>query len=215
MRREDFLGRKFGKWLAVQRAPSVKGETMWECRCDCGTSSAVYTKALKRKMSVSCGCGRESHGEGDHHTPEYRAFCKMKDRCQNPKNRDFRNYGGRGISVEFQSYASFLGHIGRRPSPGHSVDRIRVNGNYAPGNVRWATAREQANNMRCNRVLMFGARSQTLAQWARETGINHSALERRLNLLGWSVERALTTPVRKMTDHQPTSENPRIGCAGS
>jgi hypothetical protein len=96
-----------------------------------------------------------THGESaTRASPEYRAWCNIKARCLNPGNKDYPTYGGRGITVYARwrdSYQAFLADVGRRPSPRHSVDRIDVNGNYEPGNVRWATRKEQANNRRTTR----------------------------------------------------------------
>jgi len=86
--------------------------------------------------------------------------------------------------------------IGHPPSGGHSIERINVNGHYEPGNCCWATQEEQANNKRNSRKITFQGRTQTIAQWAREIGVSTVTLWTRLNRYGWSVEKALTTPVK-------------------
>jgi hypothetical protein len=131
--------------------------------------------------------------------PEYRLWQNMLDRCRNPNNPGFHNYGGRGISVHpawAQSFPVFLAAIGPRPSPQHSLDRKDNNKGYVPGNVRWATRKEQAHNMRKNRLLTFGGRTQTLTAWAEEIGLVPSTLQYRLKQGGMTVERALSTPRR-------------------
>lgn len=136
---------------------------------------------------------------GMHKSPEYRAWQKMKDRCFNPKSQRFDRYGKRGITVcpEWaSSFEAFYAHVGPRPSSKHSIERKNNDGNYEPSNVVWATHAEQDNNKCINRVLTFDGRTQTLSQWASETGIPFNTLKYRLNI-GWNIEKAMTTPVEK------------------
>ena len=117
----------------------------------------------------------------------------MKERCLNPNHKSFNRYGGRGITIcqrWLDSFQNFLDDMGTMPI-GMSLDRKDVNGNYEPGNCRWATSEEQANNKANNRVLEFKGKKQTIAQWAREVGMSREALRHRLNA-GWSSEDALT-----------------------
>lgn len=122
----------------------------------------------------------------------YRSYLGAKARCRNPSNQDFRHYGGRGIKFLFGSFEQFLTELGER-QPGMELDRIDNNGNYEPGNVRWATRTQQTNNTRANRKLTAFGKTQTLAQWAREKHLDRSALWMRLEL-GWPIELALTAP---------------------
>lgn len=127
-------------------------------------------------------------------TPEYCTWASMIDRCHRPGNKQFHNYGGRGISVFDRwrgrgGFIEFLAHMGPRPSPKHSLDRINNDGNYEPGNVRWATQAEQASNTRVARIIEFKGRSMTLSAWAREIGISAATLHERL--ARWPVEIAL------------------------
>ena len=112
-------------------------------------------------------------------------------RCLRPSKDSFPLYGGKGITVcdRWRTFENFLADMGERPN-GASLDRIDSAGNYEPANCRWASAVEQANNKRTNRIIEFNGRSQTIAQWARETGIAYECLYGRL-LRGWSPERAL------------------------
>lgn len=123
----------------------------------------------------------ESIGRG---TAEFQAWAGMVSRCSNPNGGDYPNYGGRGIRVckEWQdSYLAFLGHVGRKPSPQHSLDRIDNDGNYEPGNVRWATRAEQNLNRRNNRLVTHNGETRPLAEWVRLTGHNRNTLDNRLN----------------------------------
>jgi hypothetical protein len=126
-------------------------------------------------------------------SPEYSAWCEMIKRCENSRSKFFGHYGGRGISIfpEWRAdFSAFLRDVGPKPSPRHSLDRIDNNGNYAPGNVRWATSIEQANNKRNNREISAHGRTQTLAEWAREIGLRASTIWTRLEL-GWSPTEAV------------------------
>lgn len=129
-------------------------------------------------------------------TPEYRSWAAMLDRCTCPSNVGWKNYGGRGIKICERwraSFAAFLEDMGPRPA-GQSLERIDVNGNYEPGNVRWATALEQHQNRRNNVYLTLNAETLTAAAWGRRLGCTTSALLRR-RAKGWSDERVLTTPM--------------------
>lgn len=127
------------------------------CRCDCGTERAIPIQTLKKGASSQCRCqmpmitaaAKTTHGKC--YTAEHRAWCKMKERCGNPNGKDWPDYGGRGIRVcaeWLHSFEQFYAHIGPKPDPSYSIDRIDVNGNYEPGNVRWADKWTQARNKR-------------------------------------------------------------------
>lgn len=122
----------------------------------------------------------------------------MKTRCYNPRNKRYDRYGGRGIIVcerWLNSFENFLADMGRRPSPVHSLDRKDNDGNYEPGNCRWATAREQANNSSHVRWLAHGGVTLSLTGWAHHLGIGRTALEQRLRK---GVPLAIALTVRSM-----------------
>ncbi len=132
-------------------------------------------------------------------SPEYQAWCDMKSRCGRETDPDYHNYGGRGIAVHERwerSFSEFLKDVGRRPGKGYSLDRYpNNNGNYEPGNVRWATVPEQCNNTRRNRVIHHDGQSKTVTEWARLCGITPRTLLARLFCYGWDVDRALNEKV--------------------
>ena len=123
----------------------------------------------------------------------------MRQRCNNPKRRDYPRYGGRGISIcpEWNDYKSFRSWaLSHGYADNLSIDRIDVNGNYEPSNCRWADATIQANNARRNRIIEFEGKRYTMAEFARTNKLSYSALQHRLDR-GWSIERIITTPQKK------------------
>jgi hypothetical protein len=126
-----------------------------ECVCECGGSRITRLSALRYGATKSCGCILKERKNRLRHassfTSEYRSYYGMKGRCGNPNHYEYKRYGGRGIKVcdrWLESYENFINDIGPKPSPKHSLDRIDVDGNYEPGNVRWATPKEQRINQR-------------------------------------------------------------------
>lgn len=134
-------------------------------------------------------------------TAEYGAWEHMKTRCYNKKVSDYKNYGGRGIKVcdEWRnSFLAFYKDMGEKPTPKHTLDRIDNDGDYEPGNVRWATRLDQANNRRSNHWLTIGDETLTLSQWSKEIGINYYTLKSRLRR-GWSTKKILKQSSRPIT----------------
>ena len=202
---KDRTGQRYGRLVAVERVGcSSTRDSVWRCVCDCGQEVTVLGGNLTAGTSTSCGCyqrescGNMSRRHGGKETPEYVVWQSMKRRCEDPARDNYPRYGGRGIRVceRWQSFENFLADMGPRPSPKHSIDRIDSEGDYCPENCRWATAIEQANNKSNNRLLTACGKTQTLAEWVRETGLSSVVIRERINR-GWSVERALTTPARK------------------
>lgn len=202
-------GQRFGRLVA---GDAVRKGSKWRilCKCDCGNEKSIQYDNLKNGSSTSCGCRCKEvtilrstkHGDCQRgkRAPEFTVWASMIARCTNPKTKYFNRYGGRGITVCQKwrdSYESFLTDVGRRPSAKHSIDRINNNGNYEPGNVRWATSLEQNNNRRDNVIWEFSGKRQTIGQWGQELNIKPKLLWQRRFVAKWSLEKTLTTPVRK------------------
>lgn len=219
---KDLIGKVFHSLTVIGDGGRVKtktgkGQARWRCRCECGKIVVVVGQRLRDGSTKSCGCfrvkvtGKRATTHGMSKTSEHRIWAGIKNRCLNPAEERFKDYGGRGIVIcqrWRESFAAFFSDLGVRPSSRHSIDRIDNNGHYScgecseclthqwPANCRWATMETQQRNKLNNRVLTFNGTAQTLADWSETCGINRHTLTHRLQL-GWSVEKALTTPVRK------------------
>ena len=138
--------------------------------------------------------GNYKHGGTTQHTktPEYIVWCGMRDRCRNPNNKRFARYGGRGINIctRWEDFALFREDMGLRPSPKYAIERIDNDGNYEPGNCRWATKTEQAANQAHTHLLTAFSKTLPVTAWARELGISRTTIRDRLRR-GWSPEEAL------------------------
>lgn len=171
------IGQTFNR-LTVLR-PSTKRHKhrgpFWICQCICGNECTVRSDGLRNGHAKSCGClQRETakklasekilHGDSRRgkRSKEFRSYCSAKDRCTNPKDTSWPRYGGRGIKFLFTSFEEFLSCIGRRPSQSHTLDRIRNDGHYEPGNIRWATKSEQAFNRRHTELALKAQRRNML-----------------------------------------------------
>jgi hypothetical protein len=136
---------------------------------------------------------RTKHGEARGRgkgTPEYRAWQAMWARVRNSYKPGIR------VCNRWKEYENFLADMGRKPTPKHSLDRINNEGNYEPGNCRWATNTMQLRNMSRNHLVEFNGRTQTLAEWAEEIGMRYATLWSRIGRYGWTTKRALTQPVQ-------------------
>lgn len=197
----DITGQRFGRLTAIR--PVKKGRLIhWDCICDCGSRLSPVGATLRNGSSKSCGCARDEWINGEFKkvnvkhglfgTKIYGIWAGMITRCTNEKDHSYPAYGGRGISVcrEWrEDPVRFYTDVGDPPE-GMTLDRIDVDGDYCPSNVRWATPEQQSNNKRDNVYLTHKGRTMTLTQWAREIGMSVSGLSYRLTVC--STDEALT-----------------------
>lgn len=201
---KDITGQRFGRLIALGPVEKLPNHiVVWLCRCDCGNLHHVRSANLNQHKVLSCGCLQSerahdtfsTHGLSKHRL--YDVWRSIVQRCTNPNNKGYKNYGGRGIAIcdewrhdflAFYSYVSPLEYFGEQ---GYSLDRIDNNGHYEPGNVRWATRKEQLRNMRKNHTLSHNGKTQTVSAWAEELGVKRGKLQKRLNR-GWPTDKVLS-----------------------
>lgn len=188
------VGERFSRLVAVRPLDGVVRHNRghwWLLRCDCGNDREAPAYLLREGRVTSCGClaleqaraqGLSNRTHGATKTLEYKSWCHVKDRCTNPRAKKFPSYGGRGIKVcerWLKSFEAFFADMGQRPSPQHSIDRINNDGNYEPGNCRWATKKEQSRNQRTSVFFEHDGQRKTLGEWAEHFGVGISTASQR------------------------------------
>lgn len=200
--------------LVVLRFLGIKNKhAVWLCKCSCGTEKAIQARHLINGATKSCGCfAREltrkrsiihGHAVDSKISPTYQSWRSMISRCKYEYVNDYKNYGGRGIVVceQWINFENFLKDMGLRPAR-YFLDRINFNGNYEPSNCRWVSAKENARNKSTNHLIEFNGDVHLLVTWSEKTRIPEDTLWHRLFSAKWSVEKALTTPLRKRKDNR-------------
>lgn len=214
----DLTGKQFGRLTVIARAGSKDGHKLWRCICSCGNEKLSKTADLRHNGVASCGClvmdtnrairlgkpnpSTTTHGatSGGGWTPEYISWLSMRQRCSDKNHNQYKNYGGRGISVCDQwksSFECFLRDMGLKPSKGHSIDRIDPNGDYNPWNCRWADRITQQNNRTNNRCHTVLGQRKTATQLAKELNIHVHTMFNRLDKFdaGLITEQQLLKPL--------------------
>jgi hypothetical protein len=217
----DLTGRVFGRLTVIsfshserKSGPTKRGyHYFWNCMCSCGKHKVAMGQSLLGGNTQSCGCyaierAIETQTSADrsyctvhgmHASPEHGNWTAMLQRCRNPNAHGYELYGGRGITVcdRWLEFSAFFADMGERPTPKHSLDRFPDrNGPYEPGNVRWATQEEQANNTSSNVWLEYDGKRLTIAQWSRATGLQHGTIRARLRAQ-WPIEQVLSVGVAR------------------
>lgn len=209
---QDLRGQQFNRLRVTQFVGTQNKHTFWLATCMCGNQIKVDAGNLKNNHTTSCGCyqiertrkANTRHGQSQ--TPEFKAYARAKERCQNPNGNDFAHYGGRGIEFRFTTFAEFLDAVGTRPSQNHSLDRVNNNGHYEAGNVRWATRQQQNRNTRQNRLVTAFGQTKPLVVWCGGLGANYSRAIQRLEFGSHCAECALTLPAYTKCSHIANKE---------
>ena len=224
----DLTGQRFGRLVVLRRgndyiSPKGAHHVKWVCRGDCGNVKEIAAAHLRSGDNLSCGCfwkeriaekarvNSKTHGLSN--TRIYKEFRNINDRCYNPNNPSYANYGGRGISVcdEWRGIGNFLNFYNWSMANGYkddlTIDRVDVNGNYEPGNCRWVDWETQYNNTTKTVKLTFNGETMSVAQWARKLGFDRHTLYSRIKI-GLPIEEVLS-PKRRVGGRYANSKKER------
>lgn len=203
--KKDLSGQQYNGWTVLYHVPCERKTSYWMCRCQCGKEKTVAQAHLTGGKSRNCGCVRraktgriEGAATGMSTHPLYSTWCSMITRCHNLSDDSYCIYGAKGITVcrEWRdSFNAFLEHVGDKPTPKHTLDRIDNSKGYEPGNVRWATMGEQLLNNSRTKYLTCDGKTQSMKEWSEELGIKYTTLRARIRQ-GWPVKLALTEGVK-------------------
>lgn len=214
---DDLTGKRFGRLVVIKRGENKGEQTRWICQCDCGNITIVFASALKCGNTKSCGClfkektSKTFTTHGLSKTRLYEIYYGMKKRCYKENCKAYKNYGARGIKVcdEWLGEDGFKRFYEWAQENGYdetlTIERINNNEGYCPDNCKWSSDKEQANNRRTNHMIKYNGEIHNTKEWAEIIGIPYQTLLARLNKCGWSVEKALTTPL--LNKGQPTTES--------
>lgn len=212
----DLTGQKFGRLTVLERTGnSTDGKARWICECECGNVLVVQGNHLREGVTRSCGClaieTRTTHGLAN--TKIYHTWIAIKQRCLNPNSTNFYLYGERGITIcdewlDFQNFYDYVSKLDNYGEEGYTLDRIDVNGNYEPGNVRWANSKTQHRNTRRSVFVDYYGVKMMITDVAKLTGISENTLRSRarIGLTGEKLFRPVKTSQKKPID-QPTVDN--------
>jgi hypothetical protein len=204
MKKLNLVGKRFGKLLVIKYIETNNdGKSIWSCLCDCGNIKNIVGTSLTRRIGTkSCGClyygyNNSNFEHGYSSTKIYRTWNDMIQRCNNINNKDYMDYGGRGIIVcrRWLKFENFLKDVGDPPK-GLSLDRINNNKGYNPNNWRWTTHKINSRNRRDNHLISYKNSTRCISEWADITGISPDRILGRIKS-GWSIKRTLTTPTKK------------------
>lgn len=182
----------FGFLTVMEEAPKRGRDRAFRLRCACGGETVVLLNNLRAGRQISCGCKRSRPTHGMWRTPTYNSWAHLYNRCLNPKHERFCDYGARGISIDprWRSFANFLADMGER-APGTEIDRIDNNGNYTPGNCRWATRAENLRNTRRTRRVVIDGASMCLTDAAKILGVPATTIAAHAQRKGLAFQEAV------------------------
>lgn len=201
---KDLTGRKFALLTVISRVENnAKGKAYWKCLCDCGNVTIVSGSNLRSGAVKSCGCLRHKEKETHHlsNTRLYRIWNAMIQRCGNQEHWAYKYYGEKEINICEEWKNNFLAFyewaLGNGYSEELTIDRIDNTKDYFPQNCRWVNRKTQANNRTFCKMIEYNGKTQSLMQWCEELNLNYKRTYSRLYKLGWSFEKAISTPVKR------------------
>lgn len=206
----DLSGKIFSRLTVVSlgRRCDRSGAYYWKCKCECGVITDVRSDQLWSGGSKSCGClqieastthGLFRAGPGASKNPAYKSWMAMIMRCLFPEAKGYSVYGGAGVKIDpkWMIFENFLVDMGPRPSTTHTIDRFPdQKGDYAPGNCRWATPKQQARNKSNTTIVVYMGRSWPLSELTEHLGVRYALVAKRVRA-GWDIHRAVTDRSRK------------------
>lgn len=217
-RNEVTEGQKYGKLTIIKEVSPIGSKRRILCKCDCGNIKEYSMDRVIHGRTQSCGClrnemflaHRNSNGTSKYPKEARKSrllgiWYSMKERCYTESSGGYKKYGSKGIKICDEWKNDFMAFYNWSISHGYSdnltIDRIDYRGNYEPSNCRWADIKTQANNKSNVRKYEYNGELHTMTEWSEIMNINYGALWERLNVLGWSIEKALKTPARDDGKH--------------
>lgn len=200
--KQYMIGKKYGILTVISEIEirNKNGHILYNVRCDCGKEKQVLGSSLRSGASRSCNkCSLLTGSHGMWKSREFSIWQYMKDRCYNPNNTRYKNYGGRGIIVCDKWKYSFINfYLDMGESNNLTIDRINVNGNYEPSNCRWSTPKIQARNRTNNVFYTYKKQTKCVGEWCELLKMPTSTFYNRIKR-GWSIDKIIETPIRKTT----------------
>ena len=202
MKKIDLAGQMFDRLTVMQESgKDTRGETLWMCKCECGNIVNVLSSNLRTGHTKSCGCLKNlasNYKHGKYGTSIYKVWANMIQRCNNPDSSYYHRYGARGIKVcdSWLKFENFYKDMGDNPR-GFCLERVDNNGDYCPENCKWVSPKEQARNRETSVEVTYNGKTQCIAAWEEELGFNHGTLWTRLYSYNWTIEKAMTAPVKE------------------
>lgn len=202
----EMIGYRKGTLTVISFDSIRNGRSYWKVQCDCGVIKTMRVDGM-HSYSTCDKCKAEKQRQrmlthGETKTSLYSTWRGIKARCYRNKSKGYKNYGGRGITMfdewnkSYEAFRNYVSHLENYGVEGYTIDRIDVNGDYVPGNIRWADSETQANNKRVNHLLELNGEILNAKQWSKRLGIKYSTLMNRIKM-GWSDEDVLTRPIEK------------------
>lgn len=202
----DLTGKRFGRLFVTKRMDNDKrGKSRWLCKCNCGKKIIIRGDSIRRGLTQSCSCllkektSQRFVKHGCWNDKIYKIWAAIIQRCTNPNHKHWKYYGGKGITVckEWRKFEDFNEDMGKKWKPGLQIERKNNDEGYFLENCCWATRKQQARNRKSNCPETYKGKTQCIVAWAEEFNIHPRTLHHRIRKLGWSIEKALTTTIKK------------------